>query len=396
VHFSNGSNVNLAKIKGSPTYKATMNTAPHVHARYAASLTDKSFVVDESGCACDHAPRDVPQPTSGVLHYLQRIQEHLPPWMGGIEPVLLDPNTRSLADMLRVLKFATETYLGTEISNATISLPFPIGHQRLSANSFSARLDQSASTLNLKVPPPATAFSNIIREDHLAKLRKRSPYTYFSCHPDDEGLALSVDFSDAALTAMIEVTVWDGDDDHSNIARILHRPDLGAKELFKVQDWREKLTNALRSVTASSTESEAEPDYINMLVLLGDAARDARLHEALQDVLGEHYDRLIATAKGDASNARDPQFLGVASAAHWNWRTNHYYHPHDDYGCLPPGPYPWFWRMVCLRMKDAQSAVQEWFRSANEKKVEAELAAHQKSEQLMKEFGQHPLVIGPP
>ena len=416
VHFQNGSTVIIAKIEGTPNYKTAMKEAPHIHALNAAPLTDSHAVVDPDHCDCYRAYDRVPQNCSAVQNLLKPIQEyfpqadagvqycfkalqgHLPPWLGGHSPQVLDASTQSLADMLRVLKFATETHLGAEISNATISVPFPVGRGRTNSTSLDVQLDAAASALDLKLYPPTEAVSDITWAELEARKWKRSPYTYWSCHPDDEGLVLAVEFNDVALTATIHVPDCGGGDTIYYTTRVLHSTELGASHLFKADDWRDTLVDALSSVIALPIRG-VETDHINMLVLLGDSARDKRLFHALRDALGDQYDRLIATVRDDGTPARDPQYRGAANAAHGNWKWNHYWTPYREFGCVSPGPHPWFWPMVRNLQRDVRDAVRvvrEWLRSAEDKKAEAELAAEQERKRLLKELAQFPIVIGPP
>lgn len=196
VYFQNGTIVNIAKVEGTPNYKIAMQTAPHIH-------TNSHVIADSDHCNCYRAYDRAPQTSSGVQHYCKIVQDHLPPWMGGPKPQELNTSTKSLANMLGVLKFATETYLGAEISNATVSVPFPVGRGRVNSDSLEVSLDTAASALESKLFPPLEALSDITWEDLEAKRWKRSPYTYFSCHPDDEGFVLGIEFNEAALTATI-------------------------------------------------------------------------------------------------------------------------------------------------------------------------------------------------
>lgn len=398
-------------------YKTVMKAAPHIHAQIAAPWTDSGVIVDSDHCDCYQAYHRVPEagpvmqvmqqflklmqdyfppPTFVAQRYFQRLQPHLPPWIGGPKPVTLDASAQPLTEMLRALKLATEIYLGAEISNATLSVPFPIGRGRADSYSLEKRLDAAASVLNLKLSLPIVALSEITLEDLKAKQRKRSPYTYFSCHPDDEGFVLGIEFNDAALTATIQDPDC-GDGDYSfYIKRILHSTDLGARELFEADNWRDTLVDALHRVTTKQIKGVAESNQINMLVLLGDSAWDERLHHALEVILGDQYDRLIASAKDDGTPARDPQFRGAASAAHSNWHRSQYWTETDEYGCVPPGPhYLWFPPKMYSHMMEAWETICEWFRSAEDKKAEVELAAEQERKRLLRELGRQPIAIGP-
>jgi hypothetical protein len=373
-----------------------MEAAPHIHAQIAASMTDSGIVVDSEHCDCYQALRNPPQTSSRMHQYLNLAQEYLPPSLGGLAPKIADPSTQSLTDMLRVLKFATETYLHAEVSNASVSVPFPVGRGRVDSESFEVRLDAAASALNLELSPPTSGPNDIRWADRTAKRAKRTLYYDSNCHPDDEGFVLAVDFSDAALTARIQVSSCDDGFNYYNVARVLHSTELGGKELFKADDWRERLVAALRSTTALPLQGVAETDRINMLMLLGDAARDARFQDALRDVLGDQYERLIASTKDDGTPAHDPQFFGSACGAHWKWDKDHYYHPFDEFGCVSPGPHPYWGPMIRYHVKEWRDVVRKWLRSAEEKKAEAELAAKEERKQLLKERTQVPLVLGPP
>jgi hypothetical protein len=278
----------------------------------------------------------------------------------------------------------------------SVSVPFPVGRGRVDSQSLEVRLDAAASVLGLKLSPPTSGPSDIRWADRIAKRAKRSPYTYWTCHPDDEGFVLAVDFSEAALTATIQVSDCEGGDDYYNIARVLHSTELGGKELFKANDWRERLVAARRSATALPLQGVAEDDRIHMLMLLGDAARDARFQDTLRDVLSDQYDRLILSAKDDGTPAQNPQFFAAASGANRKWYKDHYYHPWDDHGCTPPGPHHYWGPMIRYHLKERRDILRKWLCGAAEKKAEAELAEKEERKQLLKKRTQVPLVLGPP
>lgn len=391
-----------------------MKAAPHIHEHIAASLTDSNVIGDSGVCSCyvSHicSPEIIrsmqwlfepmeeyfPQVSYGIQHYLLAMQEYLPSWMGGPQPEVLGASTQSLADMLRVLKSATETYLGATVSNATVAMPFPFNRGRGASDSLTVRLEAAAPTLDLELSSLSEAVTEITWEEFHARRWKRSPYTYFSCHPDDEGFILGIGFDNAALTTTILVPeCYDGAMSEWN-TRVLHSTELGARELFKSDNWRDTLVNALRNVTALPMNHVSETDPINMLVLLGDSARDERFRHALKDVLGDQYDRLMATVRDDGTPARDLQYRGAASAAHSNWEGNRDWSPYREYGCVLYRPRPYLGPMVYGYVEDAWDAIREWFRSTEDKKAEAELADEQERKQLLKELGHHPIAISPP
>jgi hypothetical protein len=414
VYFRNGSVVNVAKIEGTPNYKTTMKAAAHVHANIAASLTDSNAVVDSDSCDCyrafHHVPRYsfrmryylmliyeyFPRATVGMQHYFEVMKSHLPTGMGGPEAKKLDASTQSLADMLRVLRFATEAYLGTEIPNASISVPFPVGNGRVRSSSLEASLDAAASAVKLKLSRPYEAMSFLTPEAIKANKPQRGPVTHFRCHPEDEGLVLGIEFDDAALTATIRVPDCSNNFMSYVTSSVLHSTELGARELFSAENWHDVLVSALREVTTLPMSGVVKTDRINMLMLLGDSARDERLRRALQEVFGDQHDRLIASVRDDGNSARDPQFRGAASAAHSNWDRNCYRTPSREFGCFVPEPPWWFGPIVHHHAAEAWEVVRpirEWFRSTAEK---AKMAAEQEHKMMLEQIAKNPLLIGPP
>lgn len=266
-----------------------MQIVPHIHTKFATSHTDLDVIVDRQKCDCYHAVK--PQgakPPSVTERYFRLLQESLPPWMGGPEIETPEADTRALADMLGALKLTAETYLGAEVTNASVSMPFPVGTLGVSRETFEVRLREAGSALSINLFRPEQMLEPVGLQDRDWHRRKRSPYTFFSCHPDEELLALGVDFSDEALTATIQVyecgDFW--------TARVLHSIKLGARELFEARDWRRRLVDALQDVTALPVQGTGyhrteNIDHTGRLILMGDRARDPRLHEALRDVFGE-------------------------------------------------------------------------------------------------------------
>jgi hypothetical protein len=292
-----------------------MKAAAHIHANIAITLTDSNAIVESDYCDCyharDHVPRRsfktryylmlvyeyFPRATVGMQYYFKIMQSYLPPWMGGPEVQILDASTQSLADMLRVLKFETETYLGTEIPNAAVSVPFPVGNGRVHSSSLEVRLNAAASTLKLKLSGPFEAMSFLSTEEIEANRRKRGPITHSRCHPDDEGSVLGIDFNNAALTVTIRVPDCSMNFMSYVTRGVLHTTVLGAREPYCTENWHNILVIALRAAIELPMSGVAGTNRINTLMLLGDSARDERLLHALKDVLGDQYDRLIASVR---------------------------------------------------------------------------------------------------
>lgn len=340
----------------------------------------------------------------GMIEYLPPIRKYLPPWLGGPGQELPDERTQSLITMLRVLKHATETYMDTDISNVAVAVPFNVEctWRFRSPLSTQTQIEEAASALDLRASW-SEAPSPVAWEDRLSRPMERN-FSSWKCAPQDEALALVVDFSNAALTVQLQVRECD----NSYSEYLLHSTELGAQKLFANRNWRKVLADALRRVTVlpvperNSPPDEDNPDAnrfkdldrISHLVLFGDSARDARLHETLRDFFGEQYSELIALAGDDGTPARDLVFRGAASSAHLNWYSNHHYRPHATHSYHPPGPLLHFWLLVRDRLEQVRNATWEWLSMAEDK--EAEQVAALEQQQLTDDAAQYPLLIGSP
>lgn len=418
VHFRDGSTVNIAKIEGTPAYKATMKTAPHLRG-FSKVSWDASDADDmKLGCSnrshFEHWKRERERAVAemphypGMIEYLPSVRRYLPPWLGGLVPEHPDGRTQSLITMLRVLKQATEAYLDTEISNVSVAVPFNVECSwiRGSPLSTQTQIEAAASALDLRASW-SEASSRVAWEERLSRPMERN-FTSWECAPQDEALALVIDFSNAALTAQLQVRECD----NSYSEYLLHSTELGAQKLFANKNWREVLAEALRRITVLPVPERNIPpdednpgatrfkdlDRISHLVLFGDSARDARLHEALRDFFGKQYDELIASAGDDGTPARDPVFRGAASSARLNWYNNHHHRlqgrPHDKYIYTPPGPLSHFWLLLRDGLQQVYNATWDWLRRAEDK--EAEQMAALEQQRLIEERAQYPLLIGPP
>ena len=103
-------------------------------------------------------------------------------------------------------------------------------------------------------------------------------------HNDLGQLILTVDYSDAALTAILvfeECNIFE-------YRRVLHDMRLGASTLSTTpENGQNDLVHALRNITALPLEdgNGVELIHISEVVLLGERADDRRLHKALEEVL---------------------------------------------------------------------------------------------------------------
>lgn len=265
---------------------------------------------------------------------LQSLRDSLPPWLGGNN----DNRTQSLFRMLKALKTATESYLEASLSTAEVVFPFPVSDSHLDT------LRSACSSLSLYMPlsaqPPAGILAarayNIggscktaIADEALGRKQVEDP----------EQLILTVDYSRAALTALLvaeECGVFD-------YRRVLHNTSLGADCLSLSRgsntpgcdsNNRSDLARALRGVVDLPLEggSGAGLKRIQELVLLGESAGDRLLHDVLREVLGEKSGTLVTHVSERRARVIDPLYAASRGLALDCWdRMN--FRPVDGGGC---------------------------------------------------------------
>lgn len=295
VYFSNGSAVDVAKIEGGLAYKEVMRASDIIN-ELSNSPRDVFPNALESGSGASQAPLVSTSP-----------RDYLPPWRSGN-----DARSQPLSDMLKALKTATESYLGSKISAAEIVMPFPVSTSNLDS------LRAASSSVSLHQPMSAQPPAGILAARAYG-MHGTCNYTAPGGVPDEdpmddpEQLILTVDYSRAALTTLLvdeECGVFE-------IRRVLHNPHLGLDGLRESRATSSDLESALRNVTQLPLKdgNGASLNRISNLVLLGESAGDLRLHDALRRVLGEQYGRLVKAASESRSSFIEPLFApsrGVA------------------------------------------------------------------------------------
>lgn len=153
---------------------------------------------------------------------------------------------------------------------------------------------------------------------------------------DPVQLILTVDYSRAALTALLvaeECGIFE-------YGRVLHSTRIGADSLSRGSDAlgfnssRSDLASALRDITRLPLEdgNGSEVKQISELVLLGESAGDRRLHDVLNEVLGEQSGNLVTTVSDGRTRIIDPLFAASSGLAQDCWsRMN--FRPDDERSC---------------------------------------------------------------
>lgn len=229
---------------------------------------------------------------------LQSIRDYLPPWLGGG-----NSSSKVLSRMLKALKIAAESYLETSVSTAEVAFPFPI------SDSYSDTLRSACSSVSLHPPWLRLAPAGI--------LAARAYGIGETCE-DPEQLILTVDYSRAALTALLV----DADCGIFEYRRVLHDTRLGLDGLHdRSEASRSDLERAIREVTKLPLENDngAGLERINNLVLLGESADNSQLHDVLREVLGGQYIPLVTTANENRKSVIDPLFAASRGVALHCW-----------------------------------------------------------------------------
>ena len=226
--------------------------------------------------------------------------------------------------MLRALKVATESYLEGPLLDAEVVVPFPV------TNSFLDALRSACFSLSLSMPmsaqPPAgvlAARANGIGGQCINGV-ETVDFPNSNQQQDPEQLILTVDYSRAAMTALLvaeECSVFE-------YRHVLHDTRLGTEELLSREKNdprdlsttpRDLLARALRNVTSLLPLEDgngAGLSRISELVLLGESAGDRLLQDALTEVLSEcSYDFPAAALKRPAVGSFDPLFAASRGVA---------------------------------------------------------------------------------
>lgn len=291
--------MNIAKIEGGPSYK-------HMIRRQNATG-------DDSVSCATLLNSNIHQSNVGTQLPLglSSLRDRLLPWLGGT-----DLKTQDLIRMLNALKVATESYLEAPISDVEVVLPFP------TTAAFLDMLRSSCSSLSLAMPLSAQPPAGILAARAYGLVGQcPAALDPSSSAPDSdpEQLLLTVDYSRAALTAMLvveECGVFE-------YRRVVHDTSLGTDviaadaESPNFLDSQTKLVRALHKLLDLPLQdgNGAGLTHVSGLALLGESADDQHLYRALKEVLGQHHSDVIARASGSGTSMADPLFAASAGVA---------------------------------------------------------------------------------
>lgn len=244
----------------------------------------------------DEAP-SVPELFQSLSNYMPSGLPFWPPsWPGSGR---LDHEYRNLIPILKALKAASESHIETSISSPVIIFSFPV------TESYRNAVRQACSELSLLQPMSAADPTGIFAARAQGV---EGP-------EDTQQLVLTVDYSHAALTAMLVHE----DSSVFEVRRVLHSTEFGLDQLrARTEADLNRMKTALGEMLQLPLDDGGngeELDSINNLVILGEAAGDRQLHEVLKEVLVKHYGRLINSITVRSSSAVDPLFAGSRGAA---------------------------------------------------------------------------------
>jgi hypothetical protein len=200
--------------------------------------------------------------------------------------------------MLKALKAATESYLDMPISAAEIALPLHVSEP------YYEILSDASASIALKLPylrmEPAGVYAA-----RVYGLNGKGDCYYGT--PDPEKLVLTVEYSRAALTALLlseECAFY-------KHRRVAQDPRLGHGSIHGEAGW-DDLRRAFSEITELPLKdgNGAGIEQIANVAFLGESARDPQMQHVLRRVLGERYDS-VATDVGDV----DPLFAAARGVA---------------------------------------------------------------------------------
>jgi len=209
--------------------------------------------------------------------------------------------------MLNALKAASEAYLGEPIVDAEVVIP-------LSAPAaFYDNIRSVCSLLAVRMP---------LSEQLPAGILAARAYGFRgNCldggddpRSDPEQLILTVEYAKAALTTQLV----DEDYGEYETRRELHDTNLGLGSVKKDTSVEYKeVERAIRELTTLLLKdgNGAGIKEISSLVLLGESANDAGLHDVLEKILGQKYGSYLETSSGAVSNPATPLFAASRAVA---------------------------------------------------------------------------------
>jgi len=134
---------------------------------------------------------------------------------------------------------------------------------------------------------------------------------------EPERLVLVVDYSQSALSAALVKSLASAFDRR----RWRSDPELGRRNAQQVKTnvtaYWQSVTALLSEVATLPSPARGDPKMISDLVLFGDRAGDAALHEVLRNILGEGI--VVMDAKEREVEALDPLFAASSGSMWWVW-----------------------------------------------------------------------------
>lgn len=298
VYLENGTTVDIAKVEGGQVYKAAMR------------LNDNNIGMI-NGRTTYSRSEQINFKQSFLDNYI-----YSPNRLGG-DGNGNNARSRALSLMLKALKTATESYLDSKISNAEVVVPFP------ASESYLHDLRQAVASVSLHMPMSAQPPTGIIAARAHGMYGKCFDDLDLQGHDksmknDPEQLILTIDYSRAALTALLvdeECGVFEN-------RRVIHDTRLGLNGLHQLGSITatDLLETALRNITQLPLDdgNGAGLKYISNLVIIGESAGDPRLHDTLRRVLSEQLEP-VTTVKSGFSPPIDPVFAASRGVAWDCW-----------------------------------------------------------------------------
>jgi len=249
VYTENGTSIGVAKIEGSPAYKALM------HAQ--TWLTPKT--------SQDDFRSRVPLQQMPLVSQLANVDswcDRLPDWIctGSEEQSVI-----TMSQMLQGLKAATESYLTTELSYVNIATP------NKATENFTHVLASAATRASLQQDDVGILRANI----WAANINTIEDYF---CE-ESVRVVLALDYSRAGLTA----TLIEDDCGMPYDLVTIHDRSVGTRQ-WSDDSWS-KLVREFREFIAQGRREFGGNDAISKIVLLGESANDERLKDILREVL---------------------------------------------------------------------------------------------------------------
>lgn len=283
MYLDNGTFVDVVRIEGTRVYKDIMR-----------SLDIRDPMVNNYAQS----------PTTHLDHVLGENQQYIR------LPSVCSTWEEPLMDMLSVLRDSVESYLDESIFTVGTTLPFPI------SNRFYEWLYSISFSISFEVLYRLPAGGLVSEKQDIPNFRER-PMLIQNQH--DDYLVLTIDYAQAALTAMMLGGMCGG----YHVERALHEPQFGSESMARdTKNVRVGLKHALQQFTVlpvKCCECDIRFNSIDEVVLFGDAVDDPQLREVLREVLNPKlYDEIFDTGSNGPKKLQSA-FDAARHAAHNCW-----------------------------------------------------------------------------